>query len=226
MKQKELELWKLYGEDKYLVVNPDELIQRVSFYETEAYMFSPDTDMDLIRKVLAEYRNRKEEDETLRFYEILDEYGIAYEGTDEAEDYNPDVVLCFPNDDDLKWAVCRMSDLILGVSDVFHYWDGSNWQEIWAENDVQHRLSVVIDEETKENLDEWDGSNWCYLQPFNHGRLYKILTVDSKPVENKWLLWESADWQGSLDWGTIVEEKDLDRVRNWDADTGEEGEEL
>lgn len=107
-----------------------------------------------------------------------------------------------------------MSDLVLGISDVFTYWDGSNWEEIWAESDAGKRTKVVIDESSKETLDRWDGSNWCYRKPFRHGYLYKIVTIDGEQVEDKWLLVETGDWAGSLDWGEIVDGKDLDRVRN------------
>jgi len=213
----------VYGEDGLLVVDPDDLTQKVSFYETEAYLFSADADMGLIRKALVEYKERKE-DESLSFDEVLDEYGIPYKVAGEAEDYNPDLVICFPDDDDLKWAVCRMSDLVLGVSDVFQYWDGSNWNEIWAESDAGKRTKVVIDEDTKETLDKWVGREWHYRRPFTHGYLYKVISIDEQQVDDKWLLVETADWAGALDWGELVDGKDLDRVRNWVEDECEEEE--
>lgn len=215
MKAKELELWQVYGEDRLIVIDPDELTQKVSFYETEAYLFPSDTDMDVIRKALVEYRGRKEDDEPLRFYEILDEHGIDYRLAGDAEDYIPDIVLCFPDEEDIKWAVCRMDDLVLGVSDVFTYWDGSNWNEVWAESDAGKRTKVVIDEDTKECLDRWAGREWYYLRPFTHGYLYKVVAIDGKQVDGKWLLVETGDWAGSLDYGEIIDSKDLDQVRDW-----------
>jgi len=215
MAQKQLELWQIYGEDRLVVVDPDELTQKVSFWETEAYLFAPDADMDLIRKALVEYRERKEDDESLRLYEVLDEHGIPYKLASDAEDYIPDIVLCFPDEEDIKWAVCRMDDLVLGVSDVFTYWDGSNWCEIWAESDARKRTKVVIDEESKETLDRWAGREWYYLRPFTHGYLYRVIAIDGQQVDGKWLLIETGDWAGSLDYGEIVDSKDLDQVRNW-----------
>lgn len=212
---KQLELWQVYGEDRLVVVDPDELTKKVSFYETEACLFPSDTDMDVIRKALVEYRECKEDDGPLRFYEILDEHGIDYRLAGDAEDYIPDIVLCFPDEEDIKWAVCRMDDLVLGVSDVFTYWDGSNWNEVWAESDAGKRTKVIVDEESKETLDRWVGQNWCYLRPFVHGYLYRIVSIDDKQVDGKWLLVETGDWAGSLDCGEIIDSKDLDQVRNW-----------
>ena len=111
-----------------------------------------------------------------------------------------------------------MADLVIGVSDVFTYWDGSNWNEVWAESDAGKRTKVVIDEDTKECLDRWTGREWYYLRSFCHGYLYKVVAIDGQQVNGKYLLVETGDWAGSLDWGEIVDEKDLDRVRNWVED--------
>jgi len=213
MKLKELELWKLYGETQYLIVDPKDVIKRFSFIEVNAYMFSSDIDEELLREALAEYQDRKKNDRYLSFYEVLDEYNIPYRVAGDAEDYNPNILLCFP-DSGPQWAICTMDDLE-GLSDVYRYWNGSNWGEIWFDTQAQYKISIVIDEDTKENLDEWDGSNWFYKQRFNNADLYRVVSIDDEPVDGKWLLWEWSQWQGSLDWGEIVDGKDLDQVRNW-----------
>jgi len=220
MKTKEVELWELYGEDDQIVVDSDDISQKVSFFETNAYLFPKGADTDALRELVAEYQKRKEQDPYLSFFELLDKAGIEYEIADESEDYRPDLLICFP-DEPVEWAICTMGDLE-GVSDVYQYWDGSNWREIWAEVDVERRILIVIDENAKESLDKWDGQNWYYRSRFNHANLYKIISINNEPVEGKWLLWEWSQWQGSLDRGEIVEEGDLERIRSWAERPAEE----
>lgn len=220
MRLKEIELWKVQGDGGFIIVESKDIIQRVSFFETNAYMFDHNIDIDLLRKVLVEYKERKEDDKYLSFYEVLDEYNITYDVAGDEEDYDPNIILCFPDDEDIEWAICAMGDLE-GVSDVYRYWDGHNWREIWAEMEVVHRIKLVIDEDTKESLDEWDGSNFYYRYKFNHASLYRIISIDDELVEDKYLLWEWTQWQGSLDEGTIINVKDIDKLKSWSEESYE-----
>jgi len=106
------------------------------------------------------------------------------------------------------------------ISDVYQYWDGSELREIWAKKDVQYRISITVDVKSVEDLDRWNWNfGWCYRYCFNHGRLYKIMSINDEPVDDKYLVLEFGEWQGALCWGRIVEEGDLDKIRNWGKKT-------
>ena len=221
MKKKEIILWKLVGDDYYIVIDPDEemrnITKKISFFETTAYMFDPDIDINLLKKCLIEYKNREEDD--LLFGDILDKYGINYEIADDSEFFDPDVVLCFPEDDDIDYAICTMDDLCDSIVSVFRYWDGSNMQEIWFDVCGDEEVKIVIDQDSKINLDQWDGSNWMFKCRFNHGSLYRIIEIDDEPIkEEKWLLWEWSQCQGALDTGQILNKEEakklIDEVEN------------
>ena len=166
MKLKELELWKLYGETQYLIVDPKDVIKRFSFIEVNAYMFSSDIDEELLREALAEYQDRKKNDRYLSFYEVLDEYNIPYRVAGDAEDYNPNILLCFP-DSGPQWAICTMDDLE-GLSD-FYSMEWVELGEIWF--DIRHNIKYRSNDEEQRNL-RMDGSNWLYKQRFNNADLY------------------------------------------------------
>jgi len=218
MDPKKVELWKLKDENRYLIIDPKDIVKKISF-KTDAYIFDPSTDIAILHKALAEYRIQKEKDPYLAFFDILDRYSIKYDTVDDVENYYPDALLCFPDDKDIEQAICKMRD-IEGISDVYEYFDGSEWRTIWAETDVQHRMSIIVDAKSVESLDRWSCNfGWCYRRRFNHGHLYKITSIDNEPVDDKYLILEFGEWYGALNWGKIVEEKDLDKIRNWDKET-------
>ena len=217
MKKKEIILWRLVGDDYYIVIDPNDITKKVSFFETTAYMFDPDIDINLLKKCLIEYKNREDD---LSFGDILDKYGINYEIADDSEFFDPDAVLCFPDDDDVDYAICTMDDLCEDdIVSVFRYWDGSNMQEIWFDVCGDEEVKIVIDQDSKINLDQWDGSNWMFKRRFNHGSLYIIIEIDDEPIkEEKWLLWEWSQCQGALDTGQILNKEEakklIDEVEN------------
>jgi len=130
--------------------------------------------------------------------------------------YNEDQYLVINPEDIIKKPLPNSKE----TSDVYQYWDGSELRVIWAKIDVQHRISITVDVKSVEDLDRWSWNfGWHYRFRFNHGRIYKIVSIDNELVDDKYLVLEFGEWEGALSWGKIVEEGDLDKIRNWDKET-------
>jgi hypothetical protein len=69
-------LWELYGEDDQIIVDSDDISQKVSFLRLSYLLFPQGADIEALRGLVAEYQKRKEQDPNLSFYEILDSAGI------------------------------------------------------------------------------------------------------------------------------------------------------
>lgn len=86
----------------------------------------------------------------------------------------------------------------LEFSDIYTFWDGSNWQN-WE---------VQIDDEDIESnyvrvcLDQWDGRNMVTGGIGYHAYVKKI-------EDDKYLIIESSQWQGSQDIATIADKNEL-----------------
>jgi len=192
MTVKKFELVRLESDKEFMVFEPDEIVQKISFFETYAYICQPDTDVNLLKKVVEEYQETEDE-----FEEIAQRYGIKCEIADDSEEYDPDLILVFP-DENSDEAICKMS--ALDPMDVAVYWDGSNLREIWLDIYAIERHTVEIDTDSEVNLDECDGHDRCYKSLFNHGRIYKVVSVDggAPDQDKKYLLYQFTQWQGSI----------------------------
>jgi len=95
--------------------------------------------------------------------------------------------------------------------DIYTFWDGSNWQN-WE---------VQIDDEDIESnyvrvcLDQWDGQNMVTGGIGYHAYVKKI-------EDDKYLIIESSQWQGSQDIATIADKNELvEYLKIYDRDVDE-----
>lgn len=91
----------------------------------------------------------------------------------------------------------------------YQYWDGSNHKRIWAETySISEDITIVPD--SRICLDEWDGRNMVTGGVGEHQYIYKIATIDSEEVNDKYLLVFSSQWQGVQDTAKIVDKDDIE----------------
>lgn len=95
--------------------------------------------------------------------------------------------------------------------DVYHWWDGSNWKTLCAD-DMEDIIEVEVDED-EYDIDEWDGSNHAGFQEI----------VDPKD-DKKYLLWTYSQYQGTHQQGKLVTREELLKfiAENHDEETAEE----
>jgi hypothetical protein len=96
---------------------------------------------------------------------------------------------------------------------VYKYWDGSNYKEIYYDDELFTEYKLEINEDSKENLDTWDGNNHSFRGKFNHGALYKITEIDGVKEDNRYLLETWSQWQGSTSSGEILTIEQAEKVR-------------
>jgi len=201
MSVKKMVLWSYADnrlEEKSLLIDPEELVNKIPLNDELAYLFP---DLEVSEENQAMLESLLEGVDYYEIEELLDEEGIKYEIAGDSEE-SKSMLVYFAD-----------SKVIVNLEDceaypVYEYWDGSNLREIWFDgNMIDNETEIEYDDEYYEDLDEWDGSNWSYNGRFNHGRKYRILTIDGEHVEGKYLIHEWSQYQGSLDTGEIVDEE-------------------
>jgi hypothetical protein len=80
---------------------------------------------------------------------------------------------------------------------AYTYHDGNNWKTISCDDIEEVDLGNHV------LLDEWNGHNWECGGLGLHVWVYKVVSIDKVPCEGKYLLYESSQWQGSIDCGTV-----------------------
>lgn len=99
----------------------------------------------------------------------------------------------------------NLSDFI--TTTMYQWWDGSNWKnEYLSENVVEYDL-VVSDDSV--SLDEWDGNNSTTGGRFDHQKVFKVIELDGKQVENTYLVELWSQYQGEHSQGEIMTESEL-----------------
>ena len=105
--------WKIFylffkGINEFIAASPDEIIQKVSFVDTYAYILPANVDVELIRELVKKYH---EGGKRYNFGDLLDEAGIEhYREAWDAERWDRDCIVVFPNDN-VEWAICETRDL-------------------------------------------------------------------------------------------------------------------
>jgi hypothetical protein len=190
--------------ERTLVLNPANVVEKIDFAMESVFIF-PGESRERIEKVLSPGLNvfqvtEKLENSSLNYIPIEDSTGVA----------------------DMFCYVCGEDGGIFHLekdfipSSVYVYWDGSNWKEIWLDEDCL--TEIVIDCDSRENLDRWDGQNWSFGGKFSHANLYRVFYIDSEPVQEKYLLEYWTQWEGDIPVGCIISAEEAEKLR------GEEGE--
>lgn len=88
---------------------------------------------------------------------------------------------------------------------MYEYWDGSNWQQTFIDDDDTTDITV---DDIYEDLDSYDqNGNKYFGRQWEHGKLYKILTIDGDEASDAWLLYISSQWQGSKNRALMIDSK-------------------
>lgn len=88
---------------------------------------------------------------------------------------------------------------------VYEWWDGSNWKTLVLDDSTSETDLVIS--ESYVDLDEWDGRNNVTGGIGEHQRLYKVIEIDGKNVQDKdiFLLNKWSQWEDSHETGEILE---------------------
>jgi len=191
--------WYQDEEGVCLLVEPDDIVQKIDLSFEHVYMFpelEPTEENEIfLNSLLPKLKECKD------YYEIIDLpelTGITVEQAGDNEEAKH--ILCYFEESENIGYLDECESI-----PVYVYWDGSNWKEKWQDPSITE-TEIVYDETKEENLDEWDGNNWIYKRRFNHGRKYPIIEINGEKVKNKYLIIEWSQYQGSLPKGKIVEE--------------------
>ena len=99
----------------------------------------------------------------------------------------------------------------LEFSDIYTFWDGSNWQNWEVQIDDENIESNYV----KVCLDQWDGRNMVTGGIGYHAYVKKL-------DNDKYLITESSQWQGSQDIATIADKNELvEYLKIYDRDVNE-----
>jgi len=201
METRKFRLVKCENDNDYLIFTPDEIVNKVDFFESYAFLLPCDVDKELIKKLIKLYQ---EQGSKKNFDELLNEYNISYDRANYSEYADSDVLVVFPDEKNLDDAIVHMSDL--WDSEVIEYFDGNTIREIWLDKDNVYYIDVIVDDDSKVSLDAWNGNNWCYLSPFNHACIYKVVSVDdADPEDNEqYLFYEWTQFQGNIPRGRFL----------------------
>lgn len=183
---KTYELIKFKGINEFIAASPDEIIQKVSFVDTYAYILPANVNVELIRELVQKYHDAGKR---YNFGDLLDEASIEhYREAWDAERWDRDCIVVFPNDN-VEWAICEMRDL--EYVEAIEYWDGTEKVEIWL-NDITERHTVEVGQDSAVEL---------YNLGSSHGMLYRVVSVDGYPPAEgqKYLLHEWSQEQGIVD---------------------------
>lgn len=97
----------------------------------------------------------------------------------------------------------------LSVS-FYEWWDGHDWQRIIDnEFEVEYRTNLLLNNNSV-SLDEWDGGNFQTGGVGYHEKIYRILEIDGKKVEDEYLLVKTSQWQGEHATGEILTLKEVE----------------
>lgn len=95
--------------------------------------------------------------------------------------------------------------------DIYTFWDGSNWQNWEVQIDDENIESNYV----KVCLDQWDGRNMVTGGMGYHAYVKKL-------DNDKYLIIESSQWQGSQDIATIADKNELvEYLKIYDRDVNE-----
>lgn len=128
--------------------------------------------------------------------DLLESEGYTVEFADDYE--RPQDVIC--------WNYVSDAFILSECSTekTYTWWDGSNWIREWPE--ASNEMLEVVTETTFEDLDSYDrNGNKYFRRQWQHGKLYKVLSIDGNDQEDTYLLVISSQYQGSKDVARLID---------------------
>lgn len=202
-------LWKWDWEEEMILLDPEDIKERILFGEEPSLVqFNGPINLDELNakcKAFVEENNIGSwigHDELEEFFQTVTLHPAKITGVD-----------FYGNPDEYKFSIIydpNNGEFHLGSEwdtiKVFEYWDGHNFVTKTDEETIEYVVEVS---EEKIDLDEWNGRNFETGGLGLHQYIQKVIEVDGKKEEDKYLLVKWSQWQGSLPSAEIMSIKEV-----------------
>lgn len=198
-------IWKNDNQEVGLLIKENKIEQAID--TGESVLIIRGVGLDMIDSLNEKYQEWVKTDDgyRIRFADHMaafleDVAGIEGATVEHADLFvEPEEVVAFHTEEQTFW---NLADSY--TTDIYRWWDGSNWRTEFYGEHVAETLCVTISDDYV-NLDEWDGRNRVTGGMGHHTRVYRVIELDGeKPEEPTFLINYWSQWQGDHETAEIV----------------------